>query len=346
MNRFRTRAAGLRRGRRRGRPRPALEGAPPAEVSPAGAATILGAAARHPWLRWPDLTDVAPALASSTRPSPTGSSGSPRARSRPCPVRSSVAASTERGLDPADYDAERLAAEPRPTLGRRRRGAGARAVRRRAHGVRGYARSAAVHHGRVDPRTLGWGYDPPRGNDGPPRASCGTCGRAACPRSWTRSSPRTPTIGATSASWPATACWPRAATEALVPALAKPRRKVAPGQSWDGTARLALAPPRPGRPGRRDELGRRRYTRPRPGDGGGAEALPGPPHPRRGRRRRPGHDRGPQRPAGAARAPARAGPRARALAAAHHRPSDRLRQRPASSGCGPPTRREARSRCA
>ena len=126
------------------------------------------------------------------------------------------------------------------------------------------------------------------------------------------------------------------------------------GQAVGGrrpSCRAAARPRRParGRSGARN--GRRRHAPLRRRAGGRGEALPGPSHPRAGRRHRARHDRGAQRPRGHPRAADRDGPRARALAARHAQGAACLRQRaplpavglrPRSTGRAPAHERRGR----
>jgi murein L,D-transpeptidase YcbB/YkuD len=119
------------------------------------------AAARHPWLRWPDLTDVVDSLRDlyGAQPDHRVWFEGGRPRSALAGALAAVAAAADRALDPSDYDAERLAAEWK----RLQRAASATATDRAlfdlALSVAVLREIGAVHHGRVDPRTLGWAYD-------------------------------------------------------------------------------------------------------------------------------------------------------------------------------------------
>jgi hypothetical protein len=154
--------------RGRGTPAPAGSGVSPAPplVEPAGPADETVAAtvqrvletARHPWIRWPDLADVAPAL----RDIYGGEADRLFwfAGERPYPALAgaieAVAGAAERALVPADYDSARIEAESKrlqapPPVGGADRALFDLAVSVAVLGDR------TVHHGRVDPRTLGWG---------------------------------------------------------------------------------------------------------------------------------------------------------------------------------------------
>jgi murein L,D-transpeptidase YcbB/YkuD len=132
-------------------PRPAESGTAITDVLRTG---------RHPWLRWPVLTDVAPALRDLYAGEADGlvwfTAGRPD-RALAGAV-SALAAAAERGLDPADYDAARIESEW-ARLQSAGAGAGAdRALFDAAVSVGILRAMEAVNHGRVDPRALGWEY--------------------------------------------------------------------------------------------------------------------------------------------------------------------------------------------
>jgi murein L,D-transpeptidase YcbB/YkuD len=203
-------------------------------------------AARHPWLRWPDLTDVAPALRdlygaeadrlfwfAGERPHP-GLAGALGA----------VAGAAERALVPADYDSERIEAEWKRLQTPPAVGAADRALFDLAVSVAVLREIGAVHHGRVDPRTLGWGYDiGPKKLD---RAALLRDARngAGVPALLDSLEPHYPHYVRNRRELAHYRDLVRAGEPHAVPALPKGRKKVEPGQPWDGIealrTRLAL----------------------------------------------------------------------------------------------------------
>jgi murein L,D-transpeptidase YcbB/YkuD len=133
------------------------------EVDPATAAAMeeVLAAARHPWLRWQDLRDVVPSLRElyGAEPDRLFWFSGAQAEAELTAAIESISRAEERGLDPEDYDAERI----REEWERLQRPEGAdgrgRALFDLAVSVGVLRQIDAVHSGRVDPRTLDWGYD-------------------------------------------------------------------------------------------------------------------------------------------------------------------------------------------
>ena len=107
----------------------------------------------HPWLRWPDLKDVTEDLRRLYAAESDGlvwfDGGKPHPAASDAVA--AIAHIADRGLAPTDYDAELL----KPTLSDPTLFDLALSV--------GVLRAMdAVHRGRVDPTTLGWGYDTTR----------------------------------------------------------------------------------------------------------------------------------------------------------------------------------------
>ena len=195
-------------------------------------------AARHPWLRWPDLTDVAPALRELYAAEPDRLIWFAGGRAEPAlpGAIESLAMSIGRGLYPADYDAERLAATA-ANLGQAEMGASERALFDVALTTSVVRAIAAVHHGRVDPRTLGWGYDP-RAETMDRLGILRDVRTRGVPAVMDALEPSYPHYGRNLRELARYRVLAARGDGALVPALAKPRRKVAPGQSWDGIPAL------------------------------------------------------------------------------------------------------------
>jgi murein L,D-transpeptidase YcbB/YkuD len=201
--------------------------------------------ARHPWLRWPDLADLVPALRE------TYGAEADRlfwfAGDRPYPAIAgavaAVAGAAERALEPADYDAARLEAEWRRLQAPPAVAGTDRALFDLAVSVAVLRVTGSVHHGRVDPRTLGWGYDV-----GPKKLDCAALLREArsggVPALLDRLEPSYPHYLRNRRELARYRGLARAGEPPPVPALSKGRRKVEPGQPWDGVgalrARLAV----------------------------------------------------------------------------------------------------------
>ena len=221
-------------------PAPLVEPAGPPD--PAVASTVQQAleTARHPWLRWPDLTDVAPALR-------VVYGGEPDrlfwfAGERPYPALAgalaALAGAAERALVPADYDSERIAAEWKRLQTAPAVGGADRALFDLAVSVGVLREIGGVHHGRVDPRTLGWGYDV-----GPKRLDRAALLReardgAGVPRLLDGLEPHYPHYVRNRRELARYRELARAGEPEPVPALPKGRRKLEPAQPWDGVEAL------------------------------------------------------------------------------------------------------------
>jgi murein L,D-transpeptidase YcbB/YkuD len=116
--------------------------------------------ARHPWLRWSDLSDVALALAELYEGEPDHHvwfrGDEPHALEEALAALSNARA---RALDPADFDAQRLESEWKNVQALELPDSRERALFDVALSVGVLRAMQSVHSGRVDPRTLGWGYD-------------------------------------------------------------------------------------------------------------------------------------------------------------------------------------------
>ncbi|HET9316277.1 MAG TPA: L,D-transpeptidase family protein [Vicinamibacteria bacterium] len=201
--------------------------------------TVVGSA-HHPEMKWPDIPDVAPTLKDLYAAEPDGlfwfdgTTPNPRLGA----LVKGLALADEHGLERADYDADRLA-ERWSVL---RSGAEIAPAQRALFDL---ALSAclsrlitAVHVGRVDPATLRWGYDiaPKR----PDRAAAlrelrdtGDLEHALALREppfthYARARRVLARYQAASAHEPP-----------AVQALGKDRKKVEPGQPWEGVGALA-----------------------------------------------------------------------------------------------------------
>jgi L,D-transpeptidase YcbB len=235
----------------RGRGKPSASGtaaSPPPLVEPAGPADPPVAStvqqvletARHPWIRWPDLADVAPAL----RDLYGGEADRLFwfAGERPYPALAgalaSLAGAAERALVPADYDSERLATEWKRLQATPAVGGADRALFDLAVSIGVLREIGAVHRGRVDPRTLGWGYD-----IGPKKLDRAALLRAArngggVPGLLDSLEPHYPHYVRNRRVLTHFRELARAGEPPPVPALPKGRRKIEPGQPWDGVEAL------------------------------------------------------------------------------------------------------------
>ncbi len=129
--------------------------AAPADAAIASSIDEVLGQSLHPWLRWPDLADVSAALGDLYGRESDRLVWFEGERALPA-VKEAIDAlsrAAEHALQPSDYDAERLQAEWK------RLEATDRALFDLAVSIGVLREIQAVHSGRVDPRTLDWGYD-------------------------------------------------------------------------------------------------------------------------------------------------------------------------------------------
>jgi murein L,D-transpeptidase YcbB/YkuD len=219
---------------------PLVEPAGPADETVAATVQRVLETARHPWIRWPDLTDVAPAL----RDLYGGEADRLFwfAGERPYPALAgaieAVAGAAERALVPADYDSVRVEAEWKRLQVPPAVGGADRALFDLAVSIAVLREIGSVHHGRVDPRTLGWGLD-----IGPKKLDRAALLREArngggVPALLDRLEPSYPHYVRNRRELAHYRGLARAGEPPPVPALPKGRRKVEPGQPWDGVEAL------------------------------------------------------------------------------------------------------------
>ena len=221
-------------------PTPLVEPAGPADEAVARTVERTLEAARHPWLRWPDLADVVLPLRDLY-----GAEADRLvwfAGDRPHPALAgalaAAAGASERALEPADYDAERLGAEWKRLQGPSAVAAADRALFDVAVSVAVLREIGSVHHGRVDPRTIGWGYDVgPKKLD---RAALLLEARngGGVGALLDRLEPSYPHYLRNRKELAHYRALARAGEPPAVPDLPKGRRKIEPGQSWDGLEAL------------------------------------------------------------------------------------------------------------
>jgi len=217
-----------------------LSSAGSVDVGPAGAVDSILATARHPWLRWPDLADVAPAL----RDLYAGESDrlvwfdGERPAASLADAMDALSVAALHGLEPADYDTERIDAE-----WKRMQTAGAadgpqRAAFDLALSVGVLREIGAVHRGRVDPRTLDWGYD-----IGPKRLDAAVLLRQAregvgLPALLASLEPVHPHYARNRRTLARYRELARSGEPEPVPPLPKGRKKIEPDQPWAGVLAL------------------------------------------------------------------------------------------------------------
>jgi murein L,D-transpeptidase YcbB/YkuD len=217
---------------------PLVEPAGPADPAVAAVVAEVLDGGRHPWMRWPDLADVIADLRTLYGAEADGLFWF--AGEKPYPALADAVEAlnraTDHGLDPADYDAERIEAEwkrletPAP-------GSAADRARLDLALTAGVLRGGrAVHLGRLDPRVLGWGWGK--------AVEVRKMDRVAVLREVRTSGDVAGRLQALEPTFPHYRRNQRelARYRALaaagepppVPALPKGRRKVEPGAAWDG----------------------------------------------------------------------------------------------------------------
>jgi L,D-transpeptidase YcbB len=221
-------------------PPPLTEPAGPAEPAVASALQDVLETGRHPWLRWADLADVVPALHDLYAAEPDGLFWF--AGEKPYPALAgalaALAGAAERGLQPADYDPERIAAEGERLESTATVGGADRALFDLAVSVGVLRVMEACHSGRVHPRMLDWGYDiQPRKLDRAARLREGR-GGPGVPALLDGLEPSFPHYVRNRRVLATYRAWAAAGEPAPVPALPKNKSKVEPGQPWDGVPAL------------------------------------------------------------------------------------------------------------
>ncbi len=216
----------------------------PSEVpaDPAIARTVEDVlkSATHPWLRRPDLKDIARELRDLYSAEPDHlfwfERGEPH--SAAAATIDAIASATEHALDPVDYDAERIQEEWKRVRVGPSLEASDRALFDLAVSAGVLREMQAVHQGRVDPQALGWGFDvSPKALDRAAllrEARDGT-GIAALLDRLEPSFPHYKRNRITLARYRGLA---EAGEPELVPLLPKGRRKIEPGESWEGVPPL------------------------------------------------------------------------------------------------------------
>jgi murein L,D-transpeptidase YcbB/YkuD len=143
------------------------EDAPPEASDPladAAAASVVDEVLetrRHPWLRWPELADVATALGDLYARQSDRLVWFEGGRALPAADEAidALARAAEHALSPSDYDAERIQEERKRFSEKPPAEPRDRALFDLALTIGVLREIQAVRTGRVDPRTLDWGYD-------------------------------------------------------------------------------------------------------------------------------------------------------------------------------------------
>jgi L,D-transpeptidase YcbB len=194
---------------------------------------------RHPWLRWPDLPDVAAALTNLYgRESDRlvwfeGQKALPALED----AIAALARAAEHALRPSDYDAARIQAEWKriPTAPVE---ATERALFDLAVSIGVLREIDAVRTGRVDPRTLGWGYDvTPRKLDAA-ALLLGARDGAGVSALLDGLEPAFPHYKRNRRMLAHYRSLAEAGEPAPVPTLPKGRRRVEPGEAWEGVPQM------------------------------------------------------------------------------------------------------------
>jgi murein L,D-transpeptidase YcbB/YkuD len=220
----------------------AVPSEPPGPADPAVAEAVRSVLepSRHPWLKWPDLVDVEIALRDLYGAEPddlfwfAGQTPYPAIEG----AVDALGRAHERGLEPADYDAERIGTE----WSRLRSGAEVsardRALFDLALTVAVLREMEAVTIGRIDPKTIDWGYDvAPRELDRPAVLREARVGKGI-PATLDSLEPAFPHYHRNVAALARYRALAAEGEPPPIPDLAKGRKKVDPGQPWEGVPAL------------------------------------------------------------------------------------------------------------
>jgi murein L,D-transpeptidase YcbB/YkuD len=221
-------------------PEKSQEPAVPLDAEVAATVERVLASAEHPGLTWRAISDVAPALKPLYEAEPDRLFWLEGERPHPAleGALSTLAAAGEQGLEPADYDAARLAGDWAAIK------AGSASASDRALFDVGLSVAAARllsagHRGRVDPTTMDWGYDVARKQldlAATLRDARSAKGLAAALAELEPPFSHYARARRTLAAYRAIV---RAGEPEPVPSLAKGQRKLEPGKPWAGVPRLA-----------------------------------------------------------------------------------------------------------
>lgn len=198
---------------------------------------------RHPLLKWPDITRYVGVLKEASAADPDGlywfESGRPhRALAGALQV---IGQAHEQGMDPADFDAQTLAARWQRLQAGEAASAAERAAFDTAVSVAVLRYLSAVHQGRVDPRVVGFDYDlsarrlDPLATLRSARDDAGGLAAAV-----TRVKPQFPVYERLVGALARYRRLASAGEAPAVPALAGAVKKIQPGQPWAGSTALAV----------------------------------------------------------------------------------------------------------
>ena len=196
---------------------------------------------RHPALSWPEVTGVLPALKALYAAEPDGLFWFAGDKAHPAlpGALDALAYARDQGLAPADYDAEPLARRWQAISAGTPSSPGERALFDVALSVSAMRLLSAVHEGRVDPRLVGFDYDVSARRLDLAQTLLSkrdTGGLGAAVAAAEPSFPVYRRLVKALAEYRALA---QAGEPAPVPSLPTARRKVQPGQSWEGLAAVA-----------------------------------------------------------------------------------------------------------
>jgi len=216
---------------------------PPGPAAPAVAEAVRTVleSSRHPWLQHPDLVDVEIALRDLYGSEPdqlfwfAGDVPYPAVEGAVDALRRAH----ERGLVPADYDAERIGEEWSRLRSAPDVSGGDRALFDLALTVGVLREMEAVTIGRVDPKTIDWGYDvAPRELDRPVVLREARTGQGI-PATLDSLEPEFPHYHRNKKALARYQALVAEGEPPPVPAFAKGRKKVEPGDPWEGVPALA-----------------------------------------------------------------------------------------------------------
>ncbi len=217
---------------------------PPGPPLPEVQATVQGIldSGRHPFLAWPEVTGVLPALKTLYAAEPDGLFWFAGAVPHPALLEAveTLVHAERQGLDPRDYDALRMDEKCKAAIGGATYSMAQRALFDVALTVATMRLLATLHEGRVDPRLVGFDYDVSAKRLDLAALLRSTRDAGGLPAAIEIAEPHFPVYRRLVKALADYRALAAAGEPEPVPALGPRQKKVEPGQPWAGAAPLSV----------------------------------------------------------------------------------------------------------